>query len=192
MPISESFGNLGLDPQEDLKRLQAGCILLARELDDPNFMRSVVLLCQFGAEGSYGLVLNRPAKMPISEIFESQEVTGKPLNGLHKVYIGGPVQPEELQVLQITEETVEGAVLVAPRVHVGGHFSDLDVILSANPDKLRLFLGYSGWSGGQLEQEVKAGAWEVLQGEVHRVFSMPEELLIRGADEVKAALKGFL
>lgn len=186
--MSDHFGNLSFNPQEELKKLQAGCLLLARDLEDPNFKRSVILLCQYSAEGSYGLVLNRPARMPLSEIFENVDWKGFSKQALHKVYIGGPVQPEELQVLQITDETIEEAVLVAPKVHVGGHFNDLETLLQAEPDKLRLFLGYSGWAGGQLEAEVTAGAWEVLGGEVHRVFALPETVLLQGSEQVREAL----
>jgi putative transcriptional regulator len=86
--------------QNNLKKLATGSILLARdELKDPNFDSTVVLICVHSLEGSYGLVLNRPSHMPLSEIFD----------GFHdsklkrEIYIGGPVSQDELQILQVTE-----------------------------------------------------------------------------------------
>src|SRR6185369_8672758 len=84
-------------------RLAPGVLLAAREsMEDPNFRNAIVLLCQHGNEGAYGLVLNRPAHMPLREIFEHPP-EGEA--GVRRVYIGGPVQPTELQILQIGEES---------------------------------------------------------------------------------------
>ncbi len=105
-----------------------------------------------------------------------------------KVYIGGPVQPEELQVLQVAEDDVSGAVAVAPAVHVGGYFANLSEILAADPKQLRLFLGYSGWGAEQLEKEVTWGAWEVWPGDVRRLLLIPEDQLMQGGDQVRAFL----
>lgn len=190
MSDTETPSGQDFSPEEHLSRLSSGCVLLARELNDPSFVRSVVLLCQNEPEGSYGLILNRPAKMPLSEIFDISDLdeVESPGHFLQKVYVGGPVQPEEIQVVQISEGLIEGALQVAPTVHVGGHFSDLASILKADPKQLRLFLGYSGWSGGQLEQEIEMGAWEVFSGAAKRVFELPEDVLIQGTDHVKRVL----
>ncbi len=149
-----------------------------------------MLLCQFEPEGSYGLILNRPAKMPLSEIFDLSDLEGLESHDLQKIYVGGPVQPEEIQVVQISDSPIENALEVAPKVFVGGHFTDLATILKADPQQLRLFLGYSGWGGGQLEKEVEMGAWEVFTGSINKLFNLPEDILIQGSVQLRQILQG--
>lgn len=189
MSSNDGVGEPDFDPQPHLARLKSGCLLLARQLDDPSFSHAIVLLCQHGNEGSYGLILNRPARMPLSEIFDLSELPEKKVHSMHKVYIGGPVQPEEIQVLQVADEEVSGAVSIAPEVHVGGQFQELSDILLADPQRLRLFLGYSGWGAGQLAKEVDWGAWEVWPGDIRKILEMPEALLMQGMDAIKDFLE---
>ena len=166
--------------------VSAGAVLAASgPLNDPNFASTVVLVCQCGAEGAYGLVLNRPAHMPLAEIFE--QPPDVPGGKTRRVYIGGPVQPEELQILQIGEPA-PGALRLAPEVHLGGAWNDLGEILAREPRHLRLFLGYSGWAGGQLEREVELGAWEVCRPNLKKLLLSPEEAWMGGAGEFKKFL----
>lgn len=147
------------DVREQLGRLGAGTVLLARDvLQDPNFIATMVLLCIYSKEGgTYGLVLNRPSHMPLSEIFDGYADAALP----RKMYIGGPVQQEELQIIQITDEPVAGSHRLAPRVFLGGKWENVDQMLALDADATRLFLGYSGWAPEQLEGEIMAGAWDV-------------------------------
>src|SRR6185295_9845716 len=94
-------GGQEFNPAAHLSRLASGAVIVARDLDDPNFASTVVLLCQQGAEGAYGLVLNRPSHMPLAEIFEHPPESALLAAKNSRVYIGGPVQPTELQILQI-------------------------------------------------------------------------------------------
>lgn len=162
-----------LDPEEQLGRLRAGCFLFATEiLSDPNFEATVALVCQHSPEGSYGLVLNRPSHMPLSEIFNGMAQTA---GQFRKVYIGGPVQGTELQVLNVTDEPVKDAIEVSRGVYLGGYWEELDWILRSDNRSLRLFLGYSGWGKGQLESEVRMGAWEVKKADARRILSSPDD-----------------
>jgi putative transcriptional regulator len=145
--------------REYLGRLGTGAVLLARDvLQDPNFIATMVLLCIYSKEGgTYGLVLNRPSHMPLSEMFDGFSEMNEP----RKVYIGGPVQQEELQIIQITDDPVADSHQLSPRVYLGGKWEDVDQMLMLDADSTRLFLGYSGWAAGQLEGEIAAGAWDV-------------------------------
>jgi putative transcriptional regulator len=167
------------DPTPDAPRIPAPGMLLAATaiLEDPNFRGSLVLVCRHDEDGAYGLVLNRPAHMPLREIFESPpgEIGG--LSGSRRVYIGGPVQPEEMQVLEVLptgEEAVPESVALAPGVHVGGRWDSLEAILGRPASSLRLFLGYAGWGPGQLEDEIVEGAWEVWPVDLRRLLETPE------------------
>lgn len=168
------------------ERLIAGCILVAQDaLGDPNFDSTVVLLCQYGSNGAYGLVLNRPSHMPLSELFEHPPKDALAAGKNRRVYLGGPVQTTELQILQVGMETVPGSSEIAPGVHLGGAWNDLEEILARDPKYLRLFLGYSGWGTGQLEKEVEIGAWEVYQVDLYKFLLGPEEPWFGGSDHFR-------
>lgn len=155
--------------------LAPGILLAASDrLEDPNFSKTIVLLCQHGSEGAYGLVLNRPSHMPLREIFEHPPETADGRPATRRVYIGGPVQPTELQILQVGEPVAPETMEIAPGVHMGGKWETLEEILTPDPSAVRLFLGYAGWGEGQLEEEVEAGAWEVLKCDVGRLLATPE------------------
>lgn len=171
--------------------LAPGILLVASDvLEDPNFNKTIVLLCQHGSEGAYGLVLNRPSHMPLREIFEHPPTSpdGRPLT--RRVYIGGPVQPTELQILQLGEPVAPETMEIAPGVHMGGKWETLEEILAPEPGALRLFLGYAGWGEGQLEEEVEAGAWEVLRGDIGRLLASPEAEWAHGGDQLRRFLAG--
>src|SRR3954466_11615636 len=111
--------NEEFDPLEHMGRIKPGVLLLARDMADPNFNATAVLICQHGPEGSYGLVLNRPSHMPISEVFDKAPAWAGDVSRRQRIYIGGPVQPEELQILQVTLDPVPGSYHVAPEVYLG-------------------------------------------------------------------------
>ena len=171
--------------EEHLKRLTSGSVLLAREvLHDPNFEATVVLICVHSPEGSYGLVLNRLSHMPLSEIFDGLNAT----NRSREVLIGGPVQQDELQILQITGSPAEGAYQIAPEIHMGGRWDDVAAMTDSEPVNTRLFLGYSGWGPGQLESEIQLGAWDVFNVDIKQLLLNCH--LLAGADT--AAITSFL
>lgn len=160
--------------EENLRRLKAGAILLAsRELLDPNFEGTVVLVGFYGDEGAYGLVLNRLSHMPISEIFDG--FSG--LDFKREIFIGGPVQQDELQILQITESPMEGALMVGSGIYVGGKWESINQMLEDKEVLTRIFLGYCGWGPDQLEAEIRAGIWEVYEIDIKRLLlDSPEKL----------------
>jgi putative transcriptional regulator len=182
------------NPQDDfntrdhLGKLKPGAVLLARDMSDPNFNATAVLICQHGPEGSYGLVLNRPSHMPLSEVFDKPPAWAGDAARKQRIYIGGPVQPEELQILQVTTEPVPGSYQVAPEVYLGGYWGDLKDVLDLEPKALRLFLGYSGWGADQLAKEVELKAWEVWKVDVKKLLLGPEEAWQGGLGPIKTFL----
>jgi putative transcriptional regulator len=186
LPSGEVFSEFDGEAQKRL--LAPGALLLARDLNDPNFSSTVVLLCQHGRQGSYGLVLNRPSHMPLREVFDQVPENGA-AGKSRKVYVGGPVQPGELQILMVGSEPPPGSMALASEVHLGGAWEELEEILNRDPQVLRLFLGYSGWGAGQLENELEMGAWEVHQTDLKKFLQGPEDAWFRGAAEFKRHLK---
>ena len=125
--IMETTGlNESIDPEAKahFDRLGNGTVLLARDaLQDPNFRFAVVLICIYSKEGgAYGLVINRRSHMPLSEIFDGFSEMVEP----REIFIGGPVQQEEIQILQITDEPVPDSRQIAPRVYLGGKWENID------------------------------------------------------------------
>ncbi len=168
--------------REQLARLDNGAVLLARDaLEDPNFAATVVLICIYTKDGgAYGLVLNRPSHMPLSEVFNGCSDS----SDRREVYIGGPVQQDELQIIWITDAAQPQSHRIASRVHLGGKWESIDSMLAIDPASTRLFQGYSGWSPGQLETEIRAGAWDVYRLDVERLLMNTHEMLSANVNDI--------
>lgn len=168
--------------------LATGTILLANEkLGDPNFSQSVILLVQVDREnGTVGLVLNRRSEIPIAKIFPSAKHATK-----DAIYLGGPVGITSVQaLLQLTEKT-DQAVHVVDDVYVSGakDLIDKSIDSQADPSKFRLYLGYAGWEPGQLEAEIRLGAWSIMKGSSKIVFDPhPDSLWSRLTREAQMRL----
>lgn len=126
-------------------------------LADPNFERTVVLLCEHNEEGSFGFIINKPSIATVAEMMDDLNM----VDGL--VYVGGPVQQDTLHFIH-RNTAIENAVTILDGIHWGGDFESLMAKLQtsqlASPD-IRFFLGYSGWSPGQLETELEENTWIV-------------------------------
>ena len=135
----------------------AGILLIAEPfLKDPNFMRTVVLLCEHQEEGSFGFVLNRNYQYTLEELIP--DLAGLDL----PVYYGGPVQKDTLHFLHQYPELIADGFKVADDVYWGGNF-ELAIQLirdkKIDKNKIRFYIGYSGWTSGQLESELKEKSW---------------------------------
>jgi putative transcriptional regulator len=148
----------------------AGRLLVARpELRDPNFARAVVLVLEHGAEGALGLVLNRPTDTTLGDALPAwAELGAAPA----VVFTGGPVQPDAAIGLARRASTgdVEG---LAPLL---GDLATVDLAAGPGPlgsavDALRVYAGYSGWGPGQLDGEIDADGWYVLDARADDAFT---------------------
>lgn len=135
-------------------------------LRDPNFARTVVLLCEHDdEEGSMGLVINRP-----TEVTLDRAVEGVAENPEQHLWYGGPVQRDVVLVLH-REIGVEGARSVCDGMSLGGEPDlILDLLRGPRCKDVRVFSGYSGWSAGQLRDELEAGSWIVSPAVARVVF----------------------
>lgn len=148
-----------IDDSFTFNNLGQGDILLSEPfLPDANFERSVILLCSHDTTGSFGFVINKPSKVKINQVIESETQ----LEDI--VYIGGPVQQNTLHFLHTLGDKIEGSFEVKNGVFWGGNFEQLVELINmkqVNNTEYRFFLGYSGWAEGQLEQELKQKSWIV-------------------------------
>ncbi len=146
-------------------------------LPDPNFERSVILLCEHTQEGSLGFVLNKPSTLKLEDVLD--EVVG-----YDKIlYTGGPVQMNTLHFIHKTSLLRENAEEVNDHVYWGGDFEQLLTLINTkqlSPDDIKFFIGYSGWSTGQLEAELEENAWIVYKkATAKQVFETPYDQLWR-------------
>jgi len=164
-------------------KLQAPCLLVASPLLlDPNFLHAVVLLIEYDEKGAMGIILNRPLPLNLAQICAESYLTFAG-DDESTAFRGGPVEPQR------------GIILVR-----GGLPSDEDTVLNftdfvsfrkdllesllLDPDaRFRLFLGYAGWSAGQLEAEVKEKAWALLPLRAEWLMSEEPRLLWQRAVE---------
>lgn len=175
------------DPQ-----VSPGSLLLAPpESEDPNFRRTVVLICEHSDEGSFGLILNRPLKLHLDEVLED-DLPAQPLG------LGGPVQQNTLHYLHRFGDRVSGSIEIADDVFWGGDFESIRRILGEEHEAgsdLRLFLGYAGWAAGQLGEEMALGGWLLAQVKPEYVFAPDPHLLwravLRGMGGKYAVLANF-
>lgn len=127
-------------------------------ISDGYFDRSVVLLCEHNDEGTFGFVLNNFVDIPFHEISDKFPVFDT------KVSIGGPVSKENLFFLHKLGSTLPGSVAITDKIFAGGDFSILVDLIQRNEIRktdLRFFIGYSGWTEGQLNEEIEANTWIV-------------------------------
>lgn len=146
----------------------SGKLLIADPfLRDPNFMRSVVFICEHKDEGSFGFVLNRRYEQLLGELIAGIETSAFP------VYYGGPVQIDTIHFLHQCPGLIPGGVEVTDGIFWGGDFETIIELLK--DDKLterdiRFFIGYSGWGEGQLEEEMKLKSWITGDGTRKLIF----------------------
>lgn len=144
-------------------------------LPDPNFERSVVLLCENNPEGTFGLVLNKGTDLLLEDVLEEQI----PFNGT--LNVGGPVEQNTLHFLHRLKQPVEGSIEIGEGLFWSGDFEQIKSMLwtgEAEEEDVKFFLGYSGWSEGQLREELDKQSWFVRPGATaQQVFDLEEDAL---------------
>lgn len=135
-----------------------GSLLLSEPfMLDPNFERSVILLCEHNADGTVGMILNHRSQLLLSAVMDI-EVVDFPL------YIGGPVQNNAVFFLHRAFDKITDGMHIFGDVYWGGDF-DLAITLInegiLSTDEIKFFLGYSGWAEGQLNDEINQNSWAV-------------------------------
>ena len=157
------------------KSLKHGKVLLAEPfMIDPNFKRAVVLLCEHEDDGTLGFILNKSLDMKINEL-----ITDFPEFNSN-VYYGGPVQTDTIHYIHNLGPVLDDSHKVVNGVFWGGDFEKLKVLIDSKkvkPDNIRFFVGYSGWSPGQLIEEVEFGSWVAADMHANYLFkSTPDTL----------------
>jgi putative transcriptional regulator len=144
-------------------------LLSMPQLNDPNFQRTVVLLCQHSDEGARGLVLNRPTGK-YATVLSGEGGPEESASSL-EVWVGGPVELERGCLLLGAVPEQSEAVRICDGLFISGSPALLQQLLDAPPgDRTRLFMGYAGWGPGQLEEELRQSAWLISDVDLDLVF----------------------
>lgn len=153
-----------------------GSLLLAEPfMLDPNFKRTVILLTEENEDGCMGFVLTMKAPNLVHEVIDGMDGFDAPL------YIGGPVATDTLHFIHTAGHIVENTLEVVDGVYWGGNFESVRALVqqgAVTPDQFRFFLGYSGWSPGQLAEELVEGSWIVHEHATkkHIFGTIPDDL----------------
>jgi putative transcriptional regulator len=137
----------------------AGRLLISEPfMMDPNFKRAVILLTEYADEGAMGFVLNHQSEYMLSDLMPEMAYSEMP------VYIGGPVGIDTLHYIHCVPDKIEDGIEIANGIFWGGDFEtvkDLMANYMLAENEIKFFAGYSGWTPGQLDEEIAEDTWIV-------------------------------
>lgn len=180
---------LNLDFNFDPRQLSRGKVLISEPfLPDPNFSRSVVLLTEYGPkDGAFGFILNKATDLELGELVDDFP------KGKFGFHYGGPVNPENLFFVHTLGRTIDESREILNGLYWAGDFEQVKTLISmgkATPETVKFFGGYSGWSRGQLERELKEKSWIVSHLDVHDIMrGNPENLWKKSLKNLGAQFK---
>ncbi|HEY1658787.1 MAG TPA: YqgE/AlgH family protein [Candidatus Sulfotelmatobacter sp.] len=159
------------------RNLSAGKLLVAsRDLGDPQFAKTVILLARYDAQGALGLILNRRTNVPLSRALESLKAAK---DRSDPIYLGGPMEMAAVFALFQSPARIEGAENLFDGVYMITAKPLFEQTMLARPDPgvFHVYLGYAGWTRDQLRQEVELGAWFIFPAEARAVFNSNPDAL---------------
>jgi putative transcriptional regulator len=151
-------------------------LVASRDLGDPNFAKTVILLVHYDADSVLGLVLNRRTDVPLSKALDGLKVAR---GRSDSVFLGGPVEVTTVFAMLQSPAKLEGASHVLDEVYLITNKSVLEHTLGTRPDPgvFHIYLGYSGWTNDQLRREVEQGAWFIFNANAATVFDADPDAL---------------
>lgn len=176
---------------KNAKDLAAGKLLVAsRDLGDPNFAKTVILLVHYDAQGVVGLILNRRTDIPLSRVLEDLKAAR---DRSDPVFLGGPVETPVVSALFQSPAKIERAENIFSGVYLISAKTLFEQTLSAQPDPgvFHVYLGYAGWTIDQLRMEVDLGAWFIFPADASTVFNPdPDSLWLQMIRKTELQLAG--
>ncbi|HXX58965.1 MAG TPA: YqgE/AlgH family protein [Thermodesulfovibrionales bacterium] len=165
---AETF--LSLDRVRSGDELSEGKFLVAsRQITDPRFMETVILLTRHDSQGTVGLIVNHPTEIQLSQVFP--EMKGLEQDA-HVLYSGGPVGINQMQLLIHSQKELDETHRILKDVYLSSSRTVLERLLNGLRDKAQfhIYSGYAGWLPGQLEGEITRGDWHVVKADAETVF----------------------
>ena len=155
--------------------LLKGSLLVAEPsiLHDDSFNRSIILLTEHNENSSVGFILNRHLTYTVNDIIPEIDCS-------FKIYQGGPVEQDNLYFIHKIPELIPNSIKVSENMYWGGNFESLKILLQEKEIKntqIRFFLGYTGWSKIQLEEEISDNSWFVSENDFENILSADNKSL---------------
>ncbi len=171
-----------------MSSLTGHLLVAAPQLNDPNFVRTVVFLIQHTEEGALGLVLNRPTGKTVQELWK--EIGDAPCQSALPVHLGGPVSGPLMAVHRSPDL---GELEVVPGVFFAAKKANLDQLVAEQEHVFKMFVGHAGWGPGQLDGELEVGAWFTQEATAEHVFYEGDDLWEQVLQNIRrAALRSVL
>ena len=150
---------------------------------DPNFSRSLTYICEHNADGALGVIVNRPLAMDLATLFERTGISTETATfDRIPAYFGGPVQTDRGFVLHKPAGEWQSSLKVNDQIALTSSRDVLQAMASSSePAEALVFLGYAGWTAGQLEWELSQNAWLTVEADHHILFGMPPEARLPAA-----------
>ena len=156
--------------------MNPGCLLIAEPsiIGDHNFHRSIIILVDYNENGSFGFIINKPLNYSINDITDNIKYD-------FPLYYGGPVEQDNLFFIHKAGHLIPDSVLIEKDLYWGGNFERIIHLINKQKLKtkdIRFFLGYSGWSPMQLDDEIESKSW-VLKNNPYssKIFEKTPKLL---------------
>lgn len=158
------------------KKIQPGNILIAQPfMEEGNFKKSVIGITEHGKDGTVGFILNKSINLKLPELVEDIKTDED-----YKVFFGGPVATNTIHYIHNVGDLLEESIKIKNGLYWGGNFEKLIFLLESGLIKrnnIRFYVGYSGWSEGQLDEELQYGSWIVSDWYANYTFqSQPKKL----------------
>jgi putative transcriptional regulator len=154
-----------------MKSLQGQLLVASPTLVDPNFFHTVVLIVQHNDEGALGLVLNRPLRTTVKEMWEQVAEEDADVEGV--LHQGGPC---EGPLMVIHGDDVYGEIEVTKDLHFCTSRDRVEKLMADGGTRMKFFVGYAGWTAGQLEAEMEEPSWLTIPATAKAVFEGDEHL----------------
>jgi len=152
-------------------------------LKDFYFKRAIVLLAEHNEDGTFGLVLNKPTSIKISEVINDESFrVSEDFDS--NVYLGGPVKTDSLFFIHTRNDLIENCIKIIDGLYWGGDIKLVNHLIENNvlpKNDIRFYIGYSGWEPKQLDQELKENSWVVANTNVDFLLKNPPENLWKNA-----------
>src|SRR5688572_7162586 len=146
-----------------------GLFLIARrELEDPNFRQTVVLVTQARDYSTVGVIINRPSDVKLERLLRDEPLRGRYTDA---VFFGGPVMPQVIVALFRSESAPQAAAFhVLKGLYLSMHSQNLRRLLEGSGTRYRLYAGFAGWAPQQLQSEMQRNGWHVLPADLETIF----------------------
>lgn len=160
----------------EFTRLDNQFLVAMPQLQDLVFSQSVTYLCEHDDQGAFGLVVNKPLGVNLSQIFVQLNITPAPEFVDHPVLAGGPVHVDQGFILHKEKGDWKNTAAVSEQLYLTTSLDVLEAIADGNgPKEFLVTLGCASWGAGQLEEEMAANSWLTSDGSDEILFHLPHD-----------------